>query len=351
MAVSFWRLQLAGWAAFAIAMGGSRIGRFPIDFMIATKSAMAIMGLLYTGFILRPLYRRTLRGNPPLTRTIGVTVAASYVVALLWTGTYAVIDIFIQRWLLSPEAHLSNFWQVFGGTLYDAFAILAWSVMYVAIKHQQALVLERERTLRAEALAHQARLEALRWQLNPHFLFNALNAISTLVVDGRSTEAATMIARLGDLLRGTLEQPSTGSAPLAAELEMVRRYLDIEQVRLGDRLRFEVAVESDAWSGQVPSLLLQPLVENAIRHAVAPREEGGHVLLTARRIGDRLRLTVEDDGPDVVASIARASNDNGIGLANTRERLLHLYGSAQRLTLGESTLGGLRVEIDMPFHE
>ena len=95
----------------------------------------------------------------------------------LWTGSYAVVDISIQRWLLSPNAHLSNFWQVFGGTLYDAFAILAWSVMYVAIKHQQALILERERTLRAEALAHQSRLAALRRQLNPHFLFNALTPI------------------------------------------------------------------------------------------------------------------------------------------------------------------------------
>src|SRR6185369_16829099 len=111
--------------------------------------------------------------------------------------------------------NITNFWQLFGGTLYNAFTLVAWSVFYVGIKHQQALHAERERALRAEALAHRTRLEALRWQLNPHFLFNALNAISTLVIDGRGKEAAAMIARLGDLLRSTLELPSHAEIPLA----------------------------------------------------------------------------------------------------------------------------------------
>ncbi|HEY9229360.1 MAG TPA: histidine kinase, partial [Gemmatimonadaceae bacterium] len=232
---------------------------------------------------------------------------------------------------------------------YNAFTLLAWSLLYVGIKHQQALHAERERSLRAEALAHKARLEALRWQLNPHFLFNALNAISTLVIDGRSKEAAAMIARLGDLLRSTLEVPSEAEIPLASELELVQRYLDIEQVRLGDRLALDVSVASDAWTARVPSLLLQPIVENAVRHAIAPRAKGGRIAVSARRAGERLHLVVEDDGPGLNSNAS--SNGGGIGLTNTRERLRYLYGDAQQFRLDRGDLGGLRVRFDLPFHE
>lgn len=345
--VTFWRLQLLGWAAFWVVMAGSRVGRFPPSYMVASKGAMAVIGLAYTALLLRPLYRRLLRGDPPLGRTIVVTAVASYLVAVLWTATHSLTDIYIERALLSPNAHISNFWQVFGGTLYDAFAIFAWSVLYVGIKHQQALHAERERSLRAEALVHAGRLDALRVQLNPHFLFNALNAISTLVVDGRSSEAATMIARLADLLRSTLERPLNDEVPLSAELDLVRRYLDIERVRLGSRLHVEIVVDASAVNARVPSLLLQPLVENAVRHAIAPREEGGRLVVTAKRADDRLRLCVEDDGP----GLATPPNGTGIGLANTRERLVHRYGADHQFALERSAMRGLRVRIELPFHE
>jgi two-component system, LytTR family, sensor kinase len=208
---------------------------------------------------------------------------------------------------------------------------------------------ERERALRAESLAHQAKLEALRWQLNPHFLFNALNAISTLVVDNRSTEAAAMIARLGDLLRDTLALPGGNEIPLGSEIELIQRYVDIEQVRLGDRLHVDVSIDDDAWRAHVPSLLLQPIVENAIRHAIAPRAAGGRVEVKARRDGDRLHLSVEDDGPGLNGG--SASNGKGIGLSNTRDRLKYLYGDNQRFTIDRGALGGTRVSFDLPFHE
>ena len=223
--------------------------------------------------------------------------------------------------------------------------------MYVGIKHQQALHAERERSLRAEALAHQARLEVLRWKLNPHFLFNALNAISTLVIDGRSREASAMIARLGDLLRSTLDLPAGPEISLAAEIELVRRYLDIEQVRFGDRLSLDVSVDDDAWTALVPPLILQPIVENAIRHAVAARVAGGRVLVHARRAADRLLVTVEDDGPGIANGADVAVSRKGIGLANTRERLRLLYGDAHHFTLGRGDLGGVRVAFDLPFRE
>jgi two-component system LytT family sensor kinase len=341
----FWRLQLAGWLAFAIAMALSRLGRFPLGYMIASKTSLALLGLIYTSWILRPLYRRLLPQDASFPRIIALTSVGSYAVAVLWTASAALLDFVAQRALLDPRASVGGFWYFFGGTLYDAFILLAWSVLYVVIRHQKALQAERERALRAEAAANQARLDALRWQLNPHFLFNALNGISTLVLEGKSAQAASMISRLGGLLRSTLEQ-SADEVSLGAELELVRQYVDIEQARFGDRLGFEVFIEPDAWNGRVPVMVLQLLVENAVRHAIAPREHGGSILVGANRVGEELELFVEDDGPGLAAS-----NGAGIGLTNVRQRLERLYGSQQRLDLSRAKLGGLRVSIRLPFRE
>jgi LytS/YehU family sensor histidine kinase len=331
-------------------MSASRIGRFPWGYMIASKGVMTVLGIVLTAFVLRPFYRRILQRERPLWALIAIMGVASYLVATIFTVIHGLIDIQLVRAMVAPNARLNNVWQLIGGTLYHAFAILAWSVLYVGIKHQQALYRERERALRAEALAHEARLEALRWQLNPHFLFNSLNAISTLVVDGRAADAAKTIARLADLLRSTLQRSDGSDIPLAEEMELVRQYLDIEQVRLGDRLTLEVDVAADAWTARVPSMLLQPLVENAVRHAVAPREEGGRIVVSARRDNGTLQLSVEDDGPGLGDPAARQLGDSaGVGLVNTRERLRYRYGADHSLELARGELGGLSVRIAVPF--
>ena len=348
--VSFWQLNAAGWTAFLVAMALSRIGRFPISYMIATKGQFAITGFLLTGLILRPLYRRGLAEDASLARVIVVTVTLSYITATLWTILDGLIDRPIWRALLPARLGPVTFWSLVGGNLYNTYTILAWSLLYIGIKRQQALIAERERAVRAETLAQKAQLDALRWQLNPHFLFNALNAISTLVIDGRSHEAAAMIARLGDLLRSTLELPAEVEIPLASEIELMRRYLDLEQVRLGERLSIDVSVDDDAWKARVPSLLLQPLVENAVRHAIAPRTRGGRINVSAQRVDGRLALSVEDDGPSMREDELTA-NIPGIGLSNTRERLRHLYGEAQLVALDRGALGGLRVRLELPYHE
>ena len=341
----FWRLQLAGWGAYAVAMALSRIGRFPLPYMIATKTVLAAIGLAITSWMLRPLYRRVLPSNASAARVVLVTATASYAGALLWTVSDGIIDVPIQRALLNPNAGDGGFWYFFGGTLYNAFTLLAWSVLYIGIKHQQQLQAERERALRAEATANRARLDALRWQLNPHFLFNALNGISTLVLEGKTRDATRMIAGLGGLLRGTLEQQSD-EVTLATELELTRLYLDIEQARFGDRLALDVAVDANAWGARVPTMLLQPLVENAVKHAVAPHDRGGMIRIAAQRVGQELELFVEDNGPGL-----SLTNGAGIGLANVRERLRHLYGDAQTLELGTAALGGVRATIRLPYRE
>ncbi len=346
--LSFWRLQLAGWAVFWIAMAGSRVGRFPLPYMLASKAVMAAIGLAVTSWLLRPVYRRLLPTDASLARTVGVTAVASYVAALLWTASHGAADILVQRALLSPDASITSVWQLVGGTLYDAFILLSWSVMYVGIKHQRALQVERERALRAEALAQTARLEALRAQVSPHFLFNTLNAISALVMDGRRDDAVRMIASVGEFLRTTLLPTEHAEVTLAQELDATRRYLAIEQIRYGDRLRADIEADAEALGAGVPPLILQPLVENAVRHAAAAREEGGRVMIRAARSNGTIRLSVEDDGPGLGSSAEGASERTGIGIANTRDRLAHHFGSAHRFDLEASALGGLAVVIHFP---
>jgi LytS/YehU family sensor histidine kinase len=192
----------------------------------------------------------------------------------------------------------------------------------------------------------EAKLQALRMQLNPHFLFNTLNTISALIHDDPSM-ADRMVVRLGDLLRRTLEHRDAHEVPLRDELSFLRDYLAIEQARFGDRLTATIDVAPETESLYVPFLLLQPLVENAIRHGIEPREEPGHVTVTARRDGNQLELRVVDNG-DGLADAAGAPPSEGIGLANTRTRLAYLYEDEHSLELRNGSRGGLEVRVRIP---
>jgi two-component system, LytTR family, sensor kinase len=206
----------------------------------------------------------------------------------------------------------------------------------------------RERELRAtqlEAGLAQARLDALRMQLHPHFLFNTLNSVSTLM--HRDVEAADdMLAALSDLLRVALERGADQEVSLKEELDLLRRYLDIEQIRFGDRLRVTLAIEPDCLDARVPNLILQPLAENAIRHGLDPRPEPGHLQISAHRAQDKLILRVSDDGPGVTTG---TPINEGVGLSNTRARLQQLYGNPEALHL-HSAPGGFTVTVTVPFH-
>ncbi len=337
----FWTLQIAGWLAFGIAMGLSRIARYPLGYMFATKTVLMVLGFAIT-LGLREIYRPLLARELSLGRIILVATVGSYAAALVWTALYNVADAAVYEWYFDrPLRNVS----LTGGALYHAFVLVAWSVLYVGAREHMQLQAERERALRAEALASGARLQALRYQINPHFLFNTLNAVSTLVVERHTADATRMIARLSDFLRLTLEERAGDEVPLAEELEFVQRYLDIEQVRFGERLRLEVSVAPDALDAIVPVLLLQPLVENAVKHGIATREDGGRIEIRAERRAATLRITISDDGPGP----GGAGPGPGIGLANTRERLRTLYGDAHRLELVASPEGGTRVLVELPF--
>ncbi len=208
----------------------------------------------------------------------------------------------------------------------------------------------RERELRAsqlEAQLAQSQLQVLKMQLHPHFLFNTLHSISALMHE--DVEAADrMMARLSDLLRMTLERAGSQEVPLREELDFLNLYLEIQQTRFGERLAVDRDIAAEALDARVPNLILQPLVENAIRHGISSRASGGRIAIRAVREGSVVRLEVEDDGPGMDPAHL-AVNSQGLGLANTRARLEQLYGKAQRLDLENASSGGLRVRLVIPF--
>jgi LytS/YehU family sensor histidine kinase len=185
-------------------------------------------------------------------------------------------------------------------------------------------------------------------QLEPHFLFNTLNAITTLVEFGRQAQAAEMLGHLNSILKSTLKRTTPEKVPLSQELEIVENYLAIEQVRFADRLQIEIKVDPGALNSLVPCFLLQPIVENAIRHGIAHCEENGLVQATARREGNQLRLEVRDTGSPVRGD---SKPGNGIGLKNTRERLTHFYHETYDMVARPMDAGGFEVAITIPYEQ
>jgi signal transduction histidine kinase len=232
--------------------------------------------------------------------------------------------------------------------LWDGF--LYWTVLsvgYVA-EHARRLRAHELRTSQLETQLVEAELDALKLQLQPHFLFNALHTIGSLVRTGDRENAVRVVAGLGDLLRRVLDGARRQEVPLSQELEFARAYLEIERIRFRDRLAVHVAAEDGVGDPAVPHLLLQPLVENAIRHGIAPRAAGGRVDVRARRVGADLEVVVRDDGPGAGNGDAGAARP-GVGLANTRARLARLYGAGGTLDVSDAAGGGVEVRVRLPY--
>ncbi len=268
------------------------------------------------------------------------------------SGVMLIYAAAVEAWLQSGWSGLSwgalRLWlgRLLPGRL-GLYLLLYGAILGVAIAIESYRAL-RERELRAsrlETLLAEARLEALRSQLQPHFLFNTLHSIATLVEDNPAA-ARTMIAQLGDLLRASLGQLAHQEVTLGEEFEMLDCYLDIEQTRFGDRLRIERQINADLLAAQVPYLVLQPLVENAIRHGIAVSSLAGRLAIGAAAAGERLLLTVSDDGPGCPQG---GAVEEGIGLSNTRERLQQLYPGNYRVEAANLPRCGFQVVLDLPL--
>jgi len=232
--------------------------------------------------------------------------------------------------------------------------ILADFLLYGTILTVNSVLESRERlaqqqteTARLNEQLSKAQLRALRQQIEPHFLFNTLNAVSGLVREGRNEAAVGMIVGLSDLLRRVLADSSRQQVPLQEEMEFTQTYLDIQKVRFAERLQLSVDVPPDLWLAQVPSLILQPMVENAVKHGIAKRAQGGFIRIGASRMNGMLTLSVRNDGPSLSADWEATAS--GIGIANVRTRLKSLYGEEFTLSLRNQDAGGVEALVSLPF--
>ncbi|MFT4025908.1 MAG: histidine kinase [Novosphingobium sp.] len=224
---------------------------------------------------------------------------------------------------------------------------LAWTGTHLALTYHWEVEDQQSHTSAMRELAQEARMAALRYQINPHFLFNTLNSISSLVLEQRNAEAETMLLHLSAFLRATLNADASGTIALSDEIAFQRLYLAIEEVRFPHRMCVKIDIPTDLSSSVVPALILQPLVENAIRYAVEPSERLTTITITADSDGESLRIVVEDDSTGIEA----VTNGTGIGLNNVRERLHTHFGCHSRLTTNRTVMGGFRAEIQMPLAE
>ncbi|HEU4959513.1 MAG TPA: histidine kinase [Sphingomonas sp.] len=337
---AFWMLQAAGWTGYLLLRSVSSISNLSLKSVIAVVIE-SILGYCITLLLstLYGLYRRRLPQVTGILLSIATLAAATFL--------FAVLDAF--AWSLVNPTPGGPLHLVFG-SIYVAFIVLAgWSALYYGINYYLIVEDQIDQLQRLETQASSAQLAMLRYQLNPHFLFNTLNSISTLVLLKQTERANAMLSRLSSFLRYTLANEPTANVTLAQEIETLKLYLEIEKMRFEDRLRPQFDIDPRVAKARLPSLLLQPLVENAIKYAVTPKEDGAEIAVSARLAGDRVQIAVSDTGPGLQGTKMRPSLSTGVGLANIRDRLAQAFGPDHRFETRSNRGGGFGVDIEIPF--
>lgn len=349
----FWFCQFVGWAGYSLV---TFLSITLVDDNVswphtAHISLTAVLGIL-TSWPLRPLFRFTF--DLPVYQRILIAIVA----VLVFSGIWTVLRVVIFAWFLGEEAIWNEFNYWYFGSL---FVFLSWTVLYYGISYYELLSLEHQKLLetsaaknqeklkrlQAETMARQARLQMLRYQLNPHFLFNTLNAISSLVQLSENAKAQKMIELLSGFLRHSLEQDGVENVSLREELEYLNLYLDIEKARFEDRLVLEFDIDPLSREASVPVLILQPIIENAMKYAIDESENGGTVRVSARLVREHLLLEISDTGPGI--GDADILDQRGIGLSNTMKRLETLYQNQYSFDLLDRHGQGLTVRLRIPF--
>ncbi|WP_295491949.1 sensor histidine kinase [Sphingorhabdus sp. EL138] len=339
---AFWNLHSAGWAGAVILRAASGIAQGqPVSFLVPILIS-AVTG--YSITLLLSVIYRFLIGQRPF-----ITWSLTFVSVSLATLGYAYLDVWVLQ-TIRDGVDETPFAQLWLAAIYiNSVLLAAWSALYYAINYFVRAEEQADQMMRLEAQATSAQLTMLRYQLNPHFLFNTLNSISTLVLLKQTDQANAMLSRLSSFLRFTLINEAAAKVPLTQEIETLKLYLDIEKMRFEERLRTYFIIEPAVENALVPSLLLQPLVENAIKYAVTPKEEGADISVTAQLVGQRVRITVSDTGPGLQPGQQDHSLSTGVGMANTRERLLQAYGENQRFEHYVKAGGGFEVLLELPY--
>jgi signal transduction histidine kinase len=349
-----WGLAAGFWVAIGILSGAQfyymmQAENVPISW---AKVFFVQAGQWYSWILLSPLILQ-LGARFPFERQrwfirLLIHLAAGALFACVHIALNSLIIMLVRPF---PWRQSYEFSFVFGGQLqsdFDLNFLIYWGVLGAgfAFAYYHQYRAGELRAVELQGQLAQAQLQALKMQLHPHFLFNTLNAIAGLVRKNENKAATDMLAGLSDLLRLSLENAGTQEVSLKQELEFLERYLEIERIRFADRLNVSMRIAPETLAARVPNLILQPLVENAIRHGIAPRATAGLIEIRAEREGEKLRLQIKDDGPGLPAD---KSLSNGVGLSNTLARLQRLYGPAQSLAFDNAPEGGAVVTLEIPF--
>jgi two-component sensor histidine kinase len=342
----FWTLHVGGWLGYGISQYlGTLLYDNKYEHMTGYMTVIAIAAVsgFFLSLELRYIYRRLWTLSPRV-MIVGALVSC-YLFALVWR--VIINSAYLQFTSDSMQWEMKSWLEFFSNAMASTYLLLCWTGLYFGFKYYDSLQKQREATLRAAALAQEAQLKMLRYQLNPHFLFNTLNAISTLILDNENRTANQAVMRLSEFLRYTLDQDPMKKVTLRQEIEAMNLYLTTEKLRFADRLKLEFAIEERALEALGPSLLLQPLIENAVKFAVSPSEKGGSVRVEGRVRGAMLELVVADDGPGLNTGAAPGAG-RGVGLRNSRERLAALYEDNHRFATLDNK-PGLRIELGLPL--
>jgi two-component system LytT family sensor kinase len=354
----FWVLHLGGWFAWGLfakyawtrTISEEMVPNYFFYVMVITVIAIVLsLGLRY---LYRFLWSR------PFWQQAAGFLLGSAAVGFIWMqsrsfiyGTWFEKAKDMEAWMEKMGDAAELYEKVYYMETFTTgwIPMLAWSVLYFVIKYYQIFQEVQKSALKSAAMAHEAQLKMLRYQLNPHFLFNTLNAISTLILEQQTEPANRMVTRLSSFLRYTLDNDPMQKITLEQELAALKLYLDIEKVRFEERLNLELDIGEEAAHALIPSLLLQPLVENAIKYGIARSEEGGHLRIAAKVFAGDLLLELSDDGPGAELVDGLIPNAHGVGLRNTQERLLELYGNRHSFRLSATSPHGLTANIRIPF--
>jgi two-component system LytT family sensor kinase len=335
---SFWKIQIIGWGCFYLFDLLESIHGFLTKRVHMDEETVPIVFMFLASCALRPFCRWLLRQSQ-----FWIAFELKAAAAAMVTS----IPVACAACLVLKISHAVPWHALVAVLMWSFFILFIWCSLYFSIKQWQKSNEEKERLLRAESEVQEARLLALRYQLNPHFLFNSLNAVSMLILDENAPAARRMLAQIGDLLRTSLASEVTAEVALSQELAFTEGYLAIEQTRFGERLRIDITAPLETRDAMVPNMLLQPLVENAVRYGVAPLVEGGWIAIKSSVQADRLRIVIGNSGRRGEGK--HKKNGIGIGLGNTEERLKTLYGTDFEFSLAWPEAGGCEVVLELPL--